>query len=153
MQLCESTLITRMPAVAMVTINKPNKERLAWHIDEGFTTDLYLSPQRTHIANVTLTRKKNEDKVGITVAIENRMTDTAKDLRISAVIQDDSGIILSHSKTNLAARIDHLRAGTSETVTLFWQGSRDREPYHLLLIIEDAQGNMVDTLSGEFWSV
>ena len=139
-----------MPAVAMITLDPPVNRRLAWYVDETFTSDLLLAPERTHIVDVVLTRQAHGDRVDITVEIHNRLGYDAHDLRISATIQDDFGMTLNRTDRRLNAHIDHLHAGSAETVHFSWQGSRFAEPYHLMLVVEDACGNMMDTVAGTF---
>lgn len=150
MQSCESTLMTRMPAVAMVKIEQPTQQHLAWYVDESFTDDLLLAPNRMHIADVVLTRRAHGDRVDITVEIQNRLDHDAHDVRITATVQDDFGMTLNRTDRRLSARVDHLHAGSTETVHFSWQGSRYAEPYHLMLVIEDAKGTMLDTVAGTF---
>ncbi|MCG8696643.1 MAG: hypothetical protein MI922_01210, partial [Bacteroidales bacterium] len=80
----------------------------------------------------------------------NRLGIDAHDVRIRASVQDDFGMTLNRMDRRLSARIDHLRAGAREVVQFSWQGSCDAEPYHLMLVVEDACGTMMDTVAGTF---
>jgi len=132
----------------------PIQKRLAWWRDWEATNDLLLHPQRPVLENVTVTAALHPETFDTVVDIQCQVRNlTHQDLQhvqLHAVIVDDFGIIMTRAEKRVWTRLETLNAHDTRDTLLAWQHDHADQSFHLLLRLEDANGELLDVVAGDF---
>lgn len=132
----------------------PVQKRLSWWRDWEATNDLLLHPNRPELQNVTVTAALHPETLDTVVEIQCQIRNLSdrglQNVQLHAVIVDEFGIIMTRSTERLWTRVDNLDAHTVQNACLAWYHECPDQNYHLMLRLEDTDGELLDVASGDF---
>ncbi len=131
----------------------PVQRHLSWWRDWEATNDLLLNPHRPVLQDVTVTAALHpttlDTMVEIQCQVKNRSDRDLRDAQLHAVIVNESGLIMTRSQERLWTRVDNIDAHNAKSACFAWCHEYPDDNYHLMLRLEDADGELIDLASGD----
>ena len=129
-------------------------KHLSWWPDWEFTNDLLLRPERPRLIDVALVARNAtlsmDTVLEITFNVQNLSRYQQSELRVYAVVLDTMGILLTRGHAEAMTGLGALAPGQTQAGCITWQQTCPTQSYHLLLILEDEAGTMIDVVSGDY---